>query len=315
VKTDLSRLSPGTPARQQPDLIDVHGRVHHQENGVAEPAVEPAITAPAPAPEHDRNRNRGRARFGRRNREQSPVTATTAAAPVSAPVPAPEAAQPTPVPSTRPQRPVVEARSTSAVPPVPAPVTRPSGSTRPVVDFRAEVRAAMAAAGLVGSTDTKPQQSPVAAPTNERPSEQPEPSSAMTTPVAAPSHRRGRRPSHRAAADTEPAPQIPSVQKQQAGIAPAVTEKKPVETRAPAKNARHRGQQPATTAQPQHGPARPVEKKPEAVNKAPVVKGGKEALKVTAPKPGQEAAAQVTRAPAKHQRGHRAPKPGANDAK
>ncbi len=33
VKTDLSRLRPGTPARQQPDLIDVHGRVHHQEIG------------------------------------------------------------------------------------------------------------------------------------------------------------------------------------------------------------------------------------------------------------------------------------------
>jgi len=321
VKTDLSRLSPGTPARQQPDLIDVHGRVHHQENGVAEPAVaaqpavEPAITAPAPAPEHDRNRNRGHGRFGRRNREQSPVTATTAAAPVSAPVRAPEAAQPTPAPSTAPQHPVVEARITPAVPPVSAPVARPDDSTRPVVDFRAEVRAAMAAAGLVGSTDIKPQQPPVAAPTGERPSERPGSSSATTTPVAVPSHRRGRRPSHRATADTEPAPQIPSVQKQQAGIEPAVTEKKPVETRTPAKNARHRGQQPVTTAQPQHGPARPVDKKPEAANKAPVVKGSKEALRATAPKQEPRPAAQATMAPTKHQRGHRAPKPGANDAK
>jgi len=343
VKTDLSRLRPGTPARQQPDLIDVHGRVHHQENGVAEPAVaaqpaiEPAITAPAPAPvqaaalstppqrapEHGRDRNRGRGRFERRDREQRPVTTTTAAAPVSAPVPTPMAAQPTPAPvvqtkpapSTTPQRPVVEARITPVVPPISAPVARPVGSTRPVVDFRAEVRAAMAAAGLVGSTDTKPQQPPVAAPTRERPSEKPGSSSATTTPVAAPSHRRGRRSSHPVTAATEPAPQTPSVQKPQAGIAPTVAEKKPVETKVPAKNAPHRGQGPATTAQPQHGPAKPVEKKPEAVNKAPVVRGGKEALKVTAPKTGPRPAAQQTKAPAKPQRGQKAPKPATNDAK
>jgi hypothetical protein len=343
VKTDLSRLSPGTPTRQEPDLIDVHGHVHHQENGVAEPAVaaqpaiEPAITAPAPAPvqtaapsttpqrapEHDRNRNRGRGRFGRRNREQSPVTTTTAAAPVSAPVPAPEAAQPTsapvvqttPAPSTTPQRPVVEARITPVVPPVSAPAARPAGSTRPVVDFRAEVRAAMAAAGLVGSTDTKPQQPPVAAPSRERPSEKPASSSATTTPVAAPSHRHGRRSSHPVTAETKPAPQTPSVQKPQAGIAPTVAKNKPVETKAPAKNAPHRGQQPARTAQPQHGPAKPVEKKPEAVNKAPVVRGGKEALKVAAPKPGSRPGAQATKAPAKPQRGQKAPKPATNDAK
>ena len=349
VKTDLSRLRPGTPARQQPDLIDVHGRVHHQENGVAEPAVaaqpaiEPTITAPAPAPDHDRNRNRGRGRFGRRNREQSPVTATTAAAPVSAPVPAPEAAQPTPVPvvearitpavppergrfgrRNREQRPetttaetvpVSAPAPTPVVPPVSAPVTRPAGSTRPVVDFRAEVRAAMAAAGLVGSTDTKPQQSPVASPTRERPSEKSGSASSTTTPVAAPSHRRGRRSSRPVTAETKPAPQAPSVQKPRAGIAPTVAEKNPVETKAPAKNTRHRGRRPARTAQSQHGPARPVEKKPEAVNKAPVVKGGKEALKVTAPKQEPRPDAQATRAPAKHQRGHQAPKPGANDAK
>src|SRR5450756_2495918 len=324
VKTDLSRLRPGTPARQQPDLIDVHGRVHHQENGVAEPAVaaQPAITAPAPAPvqatalstppqrtpEHGRDRNRGRGRFARRDREQRPVATTTAAAPVSAPVPTPVAAQPTPTP-------VVEARITPVVPPVSAPVTRPAGSTRPVVDFRAAVRAAMAAAGLVGSTDTKPQQPPVAAPTRERPSEKPGSCSATTTPVAAPSHRRGRRPSHPVTAETTPAPETRGVPKPQARIAPTVVEKRPVETEAPAKNAPHRGQRRARTAQSQHGPAKPVEKKPETANKAPVVKGGKEALKVTAPKPGQEAAAQATRTPAKHQRGQKAPKPGTNDAK
>lgn len=344
VKTDLSRLRPGTPARQQPDLIDVHGRVHHQEDGVAEPAVaaqpatKPTITAPAPAPvqaaspstapqrapEHDRDRNRGRGRFAHRDREQRPVTTTTAATPVSAPVPAPVAAQPAPTPvvqtkpapSTPPQRPVVEARITPVVPPVSAPLARPVGSTRPVVDFRAEVRAAMAAAGLVGSTDTKPQQPPVAPPTRERPSEKPGSSSATTAPVAAPSHRRGRRPSHPVVtAETKPATRTLSVPKPQARIAPTVAEKKPVETKVPAKNAPRHGQQPATTAQPHHGPARPADKKPEASNKAPVVKGGKEALKVTAPKPGPKPAPQATKAPAKPQRGQKAPKPSTNSPK
>jgi hypothetical protein len=361
VKTDLSRLHPGTPARQQPDLIDVHGRVHHQENGfdepsvAAQPATKPAVTAPAPAPvqttapsttpqrapEHDRNRNRGRGRFGRRDREQRPETTTAETAPVSAPAPTPVAAQPTPAP-------VVETRTTPVVPsgrgrfgrrdreqrpetttaetapvsapapmasPVSTPVTRPAGSTRPVVDFRAEVRAAMAASGLVGSTDTKPQQSSVTSPTGERSSEKPGSSSGTTTPIATQSHRRGRRPSHPVTAETTPAPETRGVPKPQARIAPTVVEKRPVETEAPAKNAPHRGQRRARTVQSQHGPAKPVEKKPETANKAPVVKGGKEALKVTAPKPGQEAAAQATRTPAKHQRGQKAPKPGTNDAK
>jgi hypothetical protein len=116
-------------------------------------------------------------------------------------------------------------------------------------------------------------------------------------------------------AETKPTPQTPSVPKPQNRIAPTVAEKKPVETKVPAKNAPHRWQRPATTAQPQHGPAKPVEKKPEAVNKAPVVRGGKEALKVTAPKQGPRPAAQTKNAPAKPQRGQKAPKPGANDAK
>jgi len=338
VKTDLSRLRPGTPARQQPDLIDVHGRVHHQENGVGEPAeaAQPSITAPAPvpiqaatsttpqrAPEHDRDRNRGRGRFARRDREQRPVAATTAAAPVSAPVPTPVAAQPTltpvvqtkPVPSTTPQHPMVETRITPVVSPIAAPVARPVGSTRPVVDFRAEVRAAMAAAGLVGSTDTKPQQPPVAAPTRERPTGKPGASSATTAAVTAPSHRRSRRPSHPVTAETRPVPRTPSVPKPQARIAPTVAEKKPVEIKVPAKNAPRHGQQPATTAQPQHGPAKSVEKKPEAANKAPVVKGGKEALRVAAPKPGPKPAAQATKASPKPQRGQKAPKPSTNGAK
>ena len=331
VKTDLSRLHPGTPAHQQPDLIDVHGRVHHQENGIGEPSVaaqpatKPVITAPTPAPvqtaapsttpqrapERDRNRNRGRGFFGRRDREQKPETTTAAAAPVSAPAPAPVAAQPTPAPvvETTLQRPVVETRVTSLVPPVSTSATRPAGSTRPIVDFRAEVRAAMAAAGLVGSSDTKPQQSPVTTPTGERSSEKPGSSSATTSPVAAQSHRRGRRSSRPVTAETTPVTQTPSAPKPQTRIAPTVAEKKPVETQTPAKNTSRRGRQ---TAQSQQGPARSAENKSKPANKAPVVRGGKEALKVTAPK---QPATQAKNAPTKPQRGQRTSKPGANGAK
>ena len=339
VKTDLSRLRPGTPARQQPDLIDVHGRVHHQENGATEPteAAQPAITTPTPAPikaaasttpqrapERDRSHGRERGRFERRNREQRPATTTATAAPVAELAPTPVVAKPTPapavqttpVPSTTAQRPAVETRITPVIPPVSTPAARPSGSARPVVDFRAEVRAAMAAAGLVGSTDTKPQQPPVAASTKERPSGKPGASSTANPAVTAPSHRRDRRPSRPpVTAETRPVTQASSVPKPQTRTAPTVVAVKPVETKVPAKNAPHSGQQLAKTVQPQRGPARPVEKKPGSSNKAPVVKGGKEALKVTAPKPGPKPAAQATKAPAKLQRGQKAPKPGANGTK
>jgi hypothetical protein len=335
VKTDLSRLRPGTPARQQPDLIDVHGRVHHQENGVVEPVVgaQPPITAPAPAPvqavtpftspqrapERDRNRSRGRGRFERRDREQRLGTATAAATPVSAPVPTPVTAQstpspvvqPTPAPSTTPQRPAVETRLTPAVPPVTTPAARPSSSTRPVVDFRAEVRAAMAAAGLVGSTDTKPQQPPVVASTKERPSEKLASSPTAITPVASSSHRRGRRPSRPVTTETKPASQTPGVPKPLATTTPAVAATRSVETKAPAKNAPRHEQRSVKTVQ-QHAPARPVDKKPVAANKAPIIKMGKEALKVTGPKPGSKPA---TKAASKPQRGQKAPGPGTSGAK
>jgi len=329
VKTDLSRLHPGTPARQQPDLIDVHGRVHHQESGIGEPSVaaqpatKSAIIAPTPvpvqaaapsttpqrAPDRDRNRNRGRGFFGRRDREQRPETTTAPAAPVSAPVPTPVVAQSTPAPvvqtkPTTPQRPVVETRISQTPPSVSAPAARPSGSTRPVVDFRAEVRAAMAAAGLVGSTDTKSQQPLVTPTVGERSSEKPGSSSATTSPVATQSHRRGRRPSRPVTAETTPVTQTPSAPKPQ-----AVAEKKPVETETPAKNVSRHGRQ---TAQSQQGPARSAENKSKPANKAPVVRGGKEALKVTAPK---QPATQAKNAPARPQRGQRTSKPGANSAK
>ena len=338
VKTDLSRLHPGTPARQQPDLIDVHGRVHHQENGVSEPAVaaQPATTtaaAPAPvqavtsstmpqrAPERDRDRSRGRGRFERRDREQKTATTASAATPVSAPVPTPVVAPPTPTPviqatpapSATPQRPAGETTITPLVPPVSAPAARPAGSTRPVVDFRAEVRAAMAAAGLVGSADTKPQQPLVVTSTKERPSEKPGSPSTTTTPVASPSHRRGRRPSRPVTTQTKPASQTPGVPKSLA--TPSVAARNPVQAKVPAKSTPQRGQQPATTAQPQRGPARPVAKKPATANKAPVVNTGREALTVTAQRPGSKPATPAMKAPSKPQRGQKAPKPGTSSAK
>jgi hypothetical protein len=81
---------------------------------------------------------------------------------------------------------------------------------------------------------------------------------------------------------------------------------KPVETKVPAKNTPHAGQQPAKTAQPQRGSARPVERKSEASNKTPVAKTGKEALRVTSPKPVTKPAAPAVKAPAKPQRGQKA---------
>jgi hypothetical protein len=331
VKTDLSRLHPGTPARQQPDLIDVHGRVHHQENGVSEPTVaaepvtKPIISpataptqaaqsaTPQRAPEHDRNRNRGRGRFGRRDREQRPETTTTATIPVPEPAPAPVAAQPTPAPvvqttPTTPQRPVVEVRIPTAVPQISTPMARPSGSNRPVVDFRAEVRAAMAAAGLVCSTDVKPQQTPVSTPTGNRPSEQPGPSSsATTTPVATQSRRRGRRPSHLVTSESTPATPTPSIAQAQTRTAPTLDDKKPSQTQVPAKNARHREQQPA---QSQHGASRPTEKKP-----ASITRGGKEALKVSGPKPESKPGEQAPTTSTKPQRRQRGSKPGTDSSK
>jgi hypothetical protein len=113
-------------------------------------------------------------------------------------------------------------------------------------------------------------------------------------------------------AETTPVTQTPCVPRPQAKVASTVAEKKPVETKVSAKNVSRRGQQ---TAQSQHGPARPVENKPETANKAPVVKGGKEALKVTAPKQGSKPAAQAKNAPAKTQRGQKTPRPGVNGAK
>ncbi|MHB8107090.1 MAG: DUF4209 domain-containing protein [Candidatus Cryosericum sp.] len=368
VKTDLSRLRPGTPARQQPDLIDVHGRVHHQENDFTEPAVaaEPVtkptaiptpVAAQAPqsatlqhAPEHDRNHNRGRGRFGRRDREQRPGTTTNATTPVSAP--APVASQPTSSTTVQtmptasaPQHPVVEARTPTAGSQVSAPMARPSGSSRPVVDFRAEVRAAMAAAGLVSSSDVRPQAPPVSTPTGSRPSDQlgsssattPIPtqsrrrgrrpshpvtsastpatptqsipqaqstsSSATTTPVPTQPRRRGRRPSHPVTSSSTPATPTPSIPQAQIRTTPTLEDKKPVETGTQGRNARQ-------TAQSQRGASRPTGKKP-----APIVGGGKEALKVNDSSLESNARKQAPTTSPKPQRRQRGPKSGTEGAK
>jgi hypothetical protein len=110
-------------------------------------------------------------------------------------------------------------------------------------------------------------------------------------------------------AEATPVTNTASVPKPQIRVAPTVAEKKPVETEAPAKNVSRRGRQ---TAQSQQGPARSAENKSKAANKVPVVKGGKEALKATAPK---QPATQAKNSPAKPQRGQRTSKPGANGAK
>jgi len=199
---------------------------------------------------------------------------------------------------------VVEARIPTAVPQVSTPMARPSGSNRPVVDFRAEVRAAMAAAGLVSSTDVKPQQTPVSTPTGNRPSEQPGlSSSATTTPVPSQSRRRGRRPSHLVTSESTPATPTPTIPQAQTRIAPTLDDKKPSQTQVPARNARHREQQPV---QSQHG----AEKKP-----APIIRGGKESLKVSGPKPESKPGEQAPTTSTKPQRRQRGSKPGTDSAK
>ena len=315
VKTDLSRLRPGTPARQQPDVIDAHGRVHHQENGVTQPAVtatvvQPVAATPAPvartaatvpmaspaAPSQrpsDRDRSRGRSRFDRRDREQKPAATVSAVTPASAPTPIPVAAQPAPAPVVQapvttpatPQRTAVETSVTPVVSPATVPAAKPTGSTRPTVDFRAEVRAAMAAAGLLSSAEAKP--SPATVPAAEVASAK------AAAPVPTQAHRRSSRPSRPAAVQAKPA-----------GTPSTVTAAKSAETKAPAKNAPRNVQQ-QTKAPQQQTPAT-AQKKTETATKAPAIKTGKEALKVESPK----TATPSGKAPSKPQRGQRTPKTG-----
>jgi hypothetical protein len=113
-------------------------------------------------------------------------------------------------------------------------------------------------------------------------------------------------------AETTPVTQTPSVPKPQAKVTPTVAEKKPVETQVRAKNVSRRGRQ---TAQSQQGSARSAENKSETANKVPVVKGGKEALKVAVPKQEPKPVKQAKNAPAKPQRGQKTPRSEANGTK
>ena len=150
VKTDLSRVHPGVPAHQQPDIIDAQGRIHHQPNGLETPvaplAVEQAHTPPPVSAQGPALRERGarphHERFERHERRPAPVPATPHSTPQAAPV-APQPVPEQPQPGEMPAR-------TSA---------RPVTGTRPVTDFRAEVREAMRAAGLLPSAAGQPAKS------------------------------------------------------------------------------------------------------------------------------------------------------------
>lgn len=313
VKTDLSRMRPGVPERQQPDIVDAHGRVHHQENGVeapstARPEPVPAAAAPshapaaapvtqpsAPAaaqrpPSHDQGRRSRHERFEHREREQRPAT-TVAAPPEATPV---VASTPTPAPvqakpETRPVTPVVTPVVQPAVQPaavhtepVAHPVqtpAKPAVGTRPAVDFRAEVREAMKAAGLLPSSgETQPKS---AAPSTA--------TAAKNAPANAhPSRRRGRGTPHPTAAATPVTAQVHEA----VTTAPATPAQQPVApTKAP--SAARRGSQQAKAS-----PSKQAAPKTASKERGPVVKSGKEALKVAAPAQAKPTRPARTRKPA-----------------
>ena len=305
VKTDLSRMRPGVPERQQPDVVDAHGRVHHQDNGVEVPSTTrpepvPVAAAPSPAatttpaapaaqpsaqaattqrpPTREQGRRPRHDRFERRDREQRPVT-TTSAAPavtpaVATPVPAPVQTRPETKPVAPVAAPIVHAASPSTpvhAEPVARPVqttTRPAVGTRPAVDFRAEVREAMKAAGLLPSSGES----------------QPKPTVSATVPAvtkapenAHPSRRRGRG-TPRPTTVTKPVTAQVHEAAKTAPVAPAV-QPAPVTT----PTASRRGRQPARTSQPKQAAPKSTEPRTTPRQQGPVVKSGKEALKVSAP--------------------------------
>ncbi|MCE5193122.1 MAG: DUF4209 domain-containing protein [Candidatus Cryosericum sp.] len=304
VKTDLSRLRPGTPARQQPDVIDAHGHIHHQENGLTTPAVatQPAVPAPAapvavpaaaavvaPQRQPDHDHSRGRGRFDRRDRGQRPATTPVVPTPAAMPAPTPAAIATPPVtaqPTPAPQPPVVEARVSPLTATVAAPAAKPVAPAKPVVDFRAEVRAAMVAAGLLNPSEAQPEQPQVPAPATQA-------VPPTTGPSSAQSHRRSR-PSHRTTPETKPV---------------AVPAAKPVEAKAPAKNIARPEKQPVKNVQ--QPSARVSQKKPETAAKTPMVKTGAEAVKVPEPTTVTPAA----KTPPKPRRGQKTPKPETKSTK
>ncbi|MHB8070365.1 MAG: DUF4209 domain-containing protein [Candidatus Cryosericum sp.] len=311
VKTDLSRLRPGMPARQQPDIVDAHGRVHHQENGVETPPAarpepvpvaaapsSPATTTPAvPAAQpvaqaaasqrtssRDQGRRPRRERFERRDREQRPV-ATTSAAPAATPV-----VTPTPAPiQARPETrtvvaPVHVAPQTASARPEPVThpaqtAARPAVGTRPAVDFRAEVREAMKAAGLLPSSGESQPKPTVTTPIAV---------AAKTAEPARPSRRRGRG-TPRPATETKPAV---TQTREPARTTPAAPAKQAAPAKTPVTNAPRRGSQPAKVTQQKQAAPKPSETKTAPKERGPVVKSGKEALKVNASRAVAKPAAQ-----------------------
>ena len=150
VKTDLSRVHPGVPVHQQPDIVDAQGRIHHQPNGFDVPVTPAAVeqtrmspSAPAQGPAlRERGARQHRERFERHERRPVPAPATPHGTPQSAHV-APQ--------SVSEQSQPVETHA--------RPSARPVTGTRPVTDFRAEVREAMRAAGLLPSASGQPAKS------------------------------------------------------------------------------------------------------------------------------------------------------------
>jgi hypothetical protein len=309
VKTDLSRLRPGMPARQQPDIVDAHGRVHHQENGTeTPPAIQPeavpvaaapssgAVTSPAvqsAASQRPAGREQGRRprreRFERRDREQRPATA-----PVAAPAPAPVQTRPETKPVTPEVTPVHTAPRATPVRPEPvSPPTqvsaKPPVSTRPVVDFRAEVREAMKAAGLLPSSAAAQPKPAATAPVT---------SATMTTEPARPSRRRGRGTA-RSGVETKPVATQVHEPAKTAVVTPVAPSRQPEPQKTAAPTTPHRGSRRTRTAQPQHTAQKPAEGRTAPKEQRPVVKGGKEALKMNTPKADTNQAARSKTAPAK----------------
>jgi hypothetical protein len=291
VRTDLSRLRPGIPARQQPDVIDVHGHVHHQENPAPEAALpsaegaEPAEEAPAKvrATERAHGRDRARGRFERRNRERTPAetpvtpraeAVTTTPLQPAAPQPAPVA----PVSETRPiaAAPVAQAPAAAAIPPV-APAAH-APAVRPSRDFRAEVRAAMEAAGLVSSPEQKP--------TSQQPGEK-----------VAPRPARHHRSSERASSSTQAAGTGTSAPTSEAATAKQAPSTVVGASSASAAAPQHKGR--PTPAVQVPAQQKPVARKSSTARQVPADSGTKVTTKPVPRKPGAKTQPRHTGTPKK----------------
>ena len=281
VKTDLSRLRPGMPAHQQPDIVDAHGHIHHQENGVETPPVVQPETAPvtvaaAPAVQtpvrpsaaqrpagREQSHHPRHERFERRDREQKPATASVAAS-TPAPVATPVASEAVPVHISSQPAPAAQQS-------VPSPVqaaAKPAVTTRPAIDFRAEVREAMKAAGLLPSSGES-QPKPVVTT-----------SATATTKAAVPEkpvHRRSRTASH-----PSPSPK-PAAEKHEPA-APAAPSSRPAAAITPPPHSTQR----TRPAQPHHAAPRPAGAETPVKEHGPVVKTGKEALTVDTSRPAAQ---------------------------